>query len=71
LLAHQSDESLLLAIRSNKSVDLSNLNIESVLEGLFNLGLGSLESNDEDKSILLFHEFGGSLSSNWVLNDGK
>jgi hypothetical protein len=67
----QLNKSLLLAIRSNQSVDLLNLDIVKLGNSIFDLILVGTDITNEDECVVGFDLLHGSFSGEWCSDDGE
>ena len=70
VLGSESDESLLLAIRSHQGVDGAGSDVEDVLECFFDLDFVGSVMHQEGEGVLLGHGFVGLLSAKGLDQDG-
>ena len=60
---------LLLAVRSDQGVDLDNVDLVELLEGLLDLGLVRLDIDNENEGVVLLELLHGRLGVQGVHND--
>jgi nitrate reductase NapAB chaperone NapD len=68
-ISSQTNESLLVTIRSDEGVDLSSFNIIKTLDGILDLVLVGLDIDEEGQGVVFLNLLHGSLGIERLTND--
>merc|ERR1712002_235218 len=71
IICSKSHVSFLLAIRTNQSVHLSNLNVIQFLNSKFDLWFTSSNINNENQCVVVLNLFHSRFCCQWVFNNCK